>query len=142
MKWTKEVYESIETQLHKEKLKTFCFSLKEYQSLNWIESHEFIVDDQWYDVVGKIQQEDGSYLLTVFSDHIEKEWIAHFFKSKSNSTNSNSNNINQQDLKNFLFQDLIVDMDDLEKVKDSFIDLRARISEVHFSTLYPPPRLI
>jgi len=142
MKWTKEVYESIETQLHKEKLKTFCFSLKEYQSLNWIDSREFVLAEHWYDVVEKIQLDDGSFLLTVFSDHKEREWWDHFFSQKNNTPLSKSKHILEQNFKCSIFQDLIVDLQVLPRVHDQFIDITHGISAYFYSKFYPPPRAI
>jgi hypothetical protein len=142
MKWTLDVYEKIEANIHQEKIKTFCFSLQQYQSLNWIDSREFVLEGQWYDVVQQKKMQDGYFLIKAFSDQEEKEWISFLFKPKSNSTNSNASSNMHQDLKCSLFQNLILDLKDILKVNDSFIELSQQYSQVDSCDLYPPPRLI
>ncbi len=142
MKWTKEVYEKIESQLHHDKLKTFCFSAEEYQMINWIDEKEFVLDYRWYDVIDKVKLEDGSHLLNVFCDDGEKEWIAQFFKSKQDSNSNQSKQFLQNSFKFSLFQDLIIVLKDLPKCKDQFFDLTLLLSFDYYTVQYPPPRLV
>ncbi|MEI2695709.1 MAG: hypothetical protein V9E90_11615 [Saprospiraceae bacterium] len=73
-----------------EDLIALCFNSKTLQSIHWIEDHEFVLNDTWYDVVDKKIYEDGSVSFLVYKDVKEKQILSSVFDA-DHSKNSNSN---------------------------------------------------
>lgn len=74
---------------HKE-LITLCFNSETISSIHWIENHEFVWEQNWYDVVDKKTYEDGSVSFLVYKDTKEKH-ILSIILDADPSKNSNSN---------------------------------------------------
>jgi membrane-associated PAP2 superfamily phosphatase len=79
-KWFHDIYEKIEFHIHPDEFQTLCLSNSDYNNLNWIHKHEFVLENIWYDVVKKTWLEDGFCLITVYPDHNEKEFFNFLFK--------------------------------------------------------------
>ena len=80
-----------------EELITLCFNSKTLQSIHWIEDHEFVLNDTWYDVVDKKIYEDGSVSFLVYKDVKENQMLSRVIDSDhSGNSNSNSNTLHYE----------------------------------------------
>lgn len=80
-----------------EDLITLCFNLETLSSIHWIEDHEFVLDDTWYDVVEKKTYIDGSVSFLVYKDVKEKQMLSRVVDSDhSGNSNTNTSTLNYE----------------------------------------------
>lgn len=134
------VCEKIHSQLHKDEFITISYSEINYQKINWINEREFVMENQWYDLVDKKLLDNGSYLLVVFPDLGETKWFDFIFKSKQDPTSSDRNHLTQKVFD--LFMDPIDDMESLLLSKNDIC------TAIHWNSIncnlkfFPPPRQV
>lgn len=79
---------------HKE-LITLCFSSVSLSTIHWIENHEFVWEQNWYDVVDKKTYEDGSVSFLVYKDTKEKQMLSNVLDADP-SKNSNTGTLHYE----------------------------------------------
>jgi len=96
--WTvkREMKSLVMTHAPEELITELRFSEAEFNSLEWPEPWEFLLNGKMYDIVSKVQNKDGTYTLRAVMDSQENYLKAAVRKlvDSSNKTKSESNHFN------------------------------------------------
>lgn len=142
MKWVHEIWKKIEAGVEPDNVKTFCFTNAEFQSLNWIEDGEFVLDGNWYDVINIINNADGSYFLKVFQDDKEKDWMAKLFSKEEDQQQGTDRKFENNADKFQFTRETVNELRAIPQKKSFFIGESLILDHDYYSTLFQPPRLI
>ena len=141
----KEVKKAIKLSVPESQLTQFHFTNHEVHQLKWVKSHEFILNDHYYDVIKKAKSKDG-YFFKCIRDDQETQ----LFSQLRSMTSFNLSHSGENQPVNVWFKFLSEPMEVLETSLDYSIfvmEQKSSILSTHeesfysyfLSTVTPPP---